>query len=472
MTHPYELTLSEAADAVADRSLSPVELTTSVLGRIGETDPATGAYVTVTAESALADAARAADDIAAGRHLGPLHGIPMALKDLIDTAGVPTTASSLVRADHVPSQDAAVTARLRAAGAVLTGKTHTHEFAYGTTTPQTRNPWDTGRTPGGSSGGSAAAVASGAATFALGTDTGGSIRIPAALTGIVGLKPTYGLVPRRGVASLSWSLDHVGPLTRTVRDAALVLDALAGYDPSDNASIDHPREEYGRLLGRDLKGLRVGVPVNYYFDRVQPDVENTVRAAIDALTGLGAVPVPVEIPMAEYVRAVHWGLMVPEATAYHQDSLRTSPELYTDDVRILLEAGEFVPATDYIRAQRARTLMRQSWQELFERVDVVAAPTVTSTAAPAHLPNLLWADGSEEGVSDSYVRLSAPANLTGLPSLSVPVGFDGDGLPIGMQVIGGPLDEARLIQVGHAYESAHRPVAHLAPLVTSAGAAG
>lgn len=464
MTHPYELTLSEAARAVGDRSLSPVELTASVLERITSVDPAISAYVTVTAESAAADAAAAEKDIAEGRHRGPLHGIPMALKDLIDTAGVPTTASSLVRADHVPGEDATVTARLRAAGAVLVGKTHTHEFAYGTTTPQTRNPWATDRVPGGSSGGSAAAVAAGAATFALGTDTGGSVRIPASLTGIVGLKPTYGLVPRHGVASLSWSLDHVGPLTRTVHDAALVLNALAGHDPRDAASLDRPREDYGRGLAQDLTGLRIGVPANYYFDRVQPEVESAVRSAIDALTALGATAVPVEIPMTPYVHAAQWGLMVPEATAYHQHTLRTVPELYSDDVRILLEAGEFVPATDYIRAQRTRTLMRQAWLEVFQQVDVIAGPTVTSTAALADQSAIQWADGSVEGVSDSYVRLSTPANLTGLPSLTMPVGFDGHGLPIGMQLIGKPLSEALLIQAGGAYESAHRTAAELAPL--------
>lgn len=442
----------------------PVELTASVLERIAAVEPAITAYATVTAEHATAAAAEAEREIAAGRYRGPLHGIPMALKDLVDTAGIPTGAGSRQRSGHVPEHDAAVTVRLRAAGAVLVGKTHTHEFAYGTTTPQTRNPWDTARTPGGSSGGSAAAVAAGAATFALGTDTGGSIRIPASLTGVVGLKPTYGLVPRHGVTPLSWSLDHVGPITRTVHDAALVLGALAGYDPRDTASLDRPREDYTRDLGRDLDGLRVGVPVNHYFDQVRPEVEQAVRTAVDALTALGATAVPVEIPMAPYVLPALWGLVAPEATAYHEETLRSTPELYTPDVRLLLEAGEFVPATAYIRAQRTRTLMRGAWLELFRGVDLVAGPTVTSTAARAGQTVLHWPDGTEESVSDTYVRLSAPANLTGLPALSIPVGFDGDGLPIGMQLIGRPLSEALLVRAGGAYEAAHRPVARLAPL--------
>ncbi|GCD92672.1 amidase [Embleya hyalina] len=474
MTHtePYALTLDEAARALADRSLSPVELTASVLDRIAHTEPAITAYATVTAESASAAAREAEREIAAGRRRGPLHGVPMALKDLVDTAGVPTTAGSLVRAGRVPAEDAEVTTRLRAAGAVLVGKTHTHEFAYGTTTPQTRNPWATDRVPGGSSGGSAAAVAAGAATFTLGTDTGGSIRIPAALTGVVGLKPTYGLVSRHGVASLSWSLDHVGPITRTVRDAALVLDTIAGHDPRDEASLDVVRGTYVPRRDGDIAGLRVGVPTNFYFDRVHPEIEGAVRAAVDDLVALGATAVPVEIPMARYVQAAESALMVPEATAYHRETLRTVPELYSDEVRILLEAGEFVPATDYIRAQRARTLMRRAWCDLFHDVDLVAAPTVASPAARVGETSLEWPDGSVESVSDAYVRLSAPANLTGLPALSLPVGFDGHGLPIGMQLIGRPLGEALLLRAGDVYESAHRPTARLAPLRVGTPAGG
>ncbi|OKI07315.1 amidase [Streptomyces sp. CB02923] len=467
---PHQLPLTEAARLIADRSLSPVELTTSVLDRIAAVDPKAGAYVTVTAEAALHAAAEAEREIAAGHHRGPLHGVPVALKDLIDVAGVPTTASSRVRADHTPDADATVTERLRAAGAVLIGKTHTHEFAYGLTTPQTRNAWSPGHVAGGSSGGSAVAVAAGTATFALGTDTGGSIRVPAALNHVVGLKPTYGLIPRHGVTSLSWSLDHVGPITRTAGDAALVLQALAGYDPRDPASLDHPREDYTRALGTPVTGLRIGVPANYYFDRVQPQVAAAVRAAVDALTALGATAVPVHVPMTEYVHAAQWGHMVPEATAYHQDMLRAAPDLYSDDVRMLLEAGEFFPATDYIRAQRARTLMHRAWLDLFDGtgetggtggtggIDAIVAPAVPATAALADQQTFTWPDGSAEPVSDAYVRLSAPANLTGFPALSLPVGLDDQGLPIGMQLIGRPLAESTLLRLAHAYETAHRPV--------------
>ncbi|MBD0422049.1 Asp-tRNA(Asn)/Glu-tRNA(Gln) amidotransferase GatCAB subunit A [Streptomyces sp. TRM S81-3] len=449
---PYELSLARAADAIRARTLSPVELVDSVLDRIEQAEPHLGAYVTVTAEQARRAARAAEQDVAAGRLRGPLHGVPLALKDLIDVAGAATTASSRVRADHRAQADSTVAARLAAAGAVLVGKTHTHEFAYGLTTPQTHNAWDRDRVAGGSSGGSAVAVAAGTATFALGTDTGGSIRVPSALNGVVGLKPTYGLVPRHGVTSLSWSLDHVGPITRTVEDAALALTALAGHDPRDPASLAACGPDHRPVGATDLTGLRIGVPRNYYFDHVAPEVEAAVRRALAGLESLGAQLVEVEIPMTRYIQATQWGLMVPEATAYHERTLRTVPELYQADVRILLEAGELMPAGDYLRAQRARTLMRQAWGRLLEEADVIAAPTVPATAVKAGDETITWPDGTTESVSDAYVRLSAPANITGVPALSVPVGHDTAGLPIGMQLLGRPLGEPVLLRVGHAYE--------------------
>nr|WP_206442260.1 amidase [Streptomyces boncukensis] len=436
------MTLAQASRALDARELSPVELTDSVLARAEATHDELNAYVTRTAEQARRQAAEAAREIAAGRRRGPLHGIPMALKDLIDTAGIPTTAGSAVYADRVPGEDSAVAARLAAAGAVLVGKTHTHELAYGLTTPQTRNPRAPGRVVGGSSGGSAAAVADGGAVFALGTDTGGSVRVPAALTGTVGLKPTYGLVPVAGVMPLSWSLDHVGPITRTAEDAGLVLDALTD------------RRAQGAPPGADdaPAGLRIGVPANYFFDRVDPQVAAVVRAALARLAARGAKLVDVGIPMADTVHAAHWGVMVPEATAYHEQGLRRTPELYGDDVRGLLEAGALVPAVDYLRAQRARTLMRQAWHTLLEEVDVVAAPTVPAPAAAAGQERFTWDDGSTEAVANAYVRLCAPANVTGLPALSLPAGHDDAGLPVGLQLIGRAYAERLLLAVGRAFE--------------------
>ncbi|MGW0792982.1 amidase [Streptomyces sp. NPDC002911] len=447
---PFELSLTEASRAVRARELSPVELTESVLARIAAVEGRLGAYVTVAADAALAAAGRAEREISGSGPRGPLHGIPMALKDLIDAEGIPTTASSRVRAGHVAERDSRVAERLGAAGAVLLGKTHTHEFAYGLTTPQTNNAWDHSRVAGGSSGGSAVAVATGGATFAMGTDTGGSIRVPAALNGVVGLKPTYGLVPRTGVTSLSWSLDHVGPLTRTVQDVALVLSATADHDPRDPASVSGPTLD--RFPGGDLRGLKVGVPRNHYFDRVTPEVEESVRGAIERLAELGAELVDVEIPMARYIQAVQWGLMVPEATAYHERSLRATPDLYAADVRILLEAGELTSAGDYLRAQRARTMMRDAWARMFDGIDVLAAPTVPMTAAEAGQEAVEWADGTTEAVSDSYVRLCAPANITGVPALTLPVGHDRAGLPIGMQLMARPFRDVTVLRVGRVYE--------------------
>ncbi|WP_020423272.1 amidase [Amycolatopsis sp. ATCC 39116] len=431
---PADLTLAAAAAAVRSRELSPVELVDDVLTRIEEADARLGAYVAVTADRAR-DAAREAErEIATGGVRGPLHGIPMGLKDLIDVAGLPTTASSRVRAGHRAESDSAVAARLAGAGAVLVGKTHTHEFAYGLITPQTVNARDGGRIAGGSSGGSAVAVAAGMATFSLGTDTGGSIRVPAALNGVAGFKPSYDLVPREGVVPLAWSLDHVGPITRTAEDAALVMEVLCGVSTVEPS------------------GLRVGVPGNYYFDHVDPEVELAVRAGISRLEALGARLVDVEIPMTRYVQGVQWGLMVPEASAYHDPTVHAVSELYAADVRVLLEAGRRMSAVDYLRAQRARTLMRREWSRLMETVDVIAAPAVPVTAVPVGQESVTWPDGTMESVSDAYVRLSAPANITGLPSLTVPVGEDRAGLPIGMQLIGRAGGDGVVLGLGRAFE--------------------
>ncbi|MFB7942937.1 amidase [Streptomyces sp. NPDC056049] len=455
---PCELTVADAAAAIASRALSPVELVESVLTRCEATEHRLHAYVTVVAPQARQDARQAEREIVEGRHRGPLHGIPYGLKDLIDVTGIPTTASSRAWAGRTPGRDSTVAARLAAAGAILIGKTHTHEFAYGLLTPQTANPWHEDVVAGGSSGGSAVAVAAGSAMFALGTDTGGSVRIPAALNGTVGLKPTYGLVSRHGVAPLSWSLDHVGPLTRTVRDAATVLGVLAGHDPSDPASTVPPAH-WSAAVPADahgLRGVRVGVPVNYCFDRVDPQVEAAVRGTVDLLAKLGATVLPVELPLVEYVEATQWGLMAPEASAVHEEALRAAPDLYGRDVRLLLEAGRHVSALDYLRAQRTRTLIRDAWTRLFEDVDVIVAPTSPITAARRGQETVRWPDGVTETVTDAYVRLSSPANITGLPALSLPVGRDSAGLPIGAQLIAAPFAESLLFRVGTAVEE-HRP---------------
>jgi aspartyl-tRNA(Asn)/glutamyl-tRNA(Gln) amidotransferase subunit A len=452
--HAYELTIAEASEKIRAKELSPVELTESVLSRIAAVEDKITAFATVTADVARAAAATAEAEIAAGGYRGPLHGIPVGIKDLYETAGIPTTSSSAVRADYLPAQDSAVVEMLTAAGTVMVGKTHTHEFAYGAVTPTTRNPWDLERIPGGSSGGSGAAVAAGECMVGMGSDTGGSIRIPASVCGTVGLKPTYGRVSRRGVASLSWSLDHVGPLTRTVRDAAFVMNAIAGYDRSDPACVDVPVPDYTDGLDAGVAGLTVGVPTNYFTERVDPEVSAAVTAAVGVLDDLGAQIREVAVPMTEYILPTEWGVLLPEASSYHQQMLREKADLYTSDVRLYLEVGELVLATDYIKALRARTLLQQAWRGLFDDIDVLVAPTLAAPAVNADDPVLHWPDGTTEAATDSYVRFSAPANVTGLPSLSVPCGFTEGGLPIGMQIMGKPFAEATLLTVGQAYESA------------------
>ncbi len=451
---PSELGIAGAARHVQQGTLSPVELVQSALDRIEEVEGRLNAFVVVTAEQALDAARQAQEEIAGGGYRGPLHGIPVGIKDLYDVAGLPTTSSSAVRAEHVATEDSACVARLRDAGAVVVGKTHTHEFAYGVLTPTTRNPWDTGRVPGGSSGGSGAAVAAGECLLGMGTDTGGSIRIPASVCGTVGLKPTYGRVSRAGITSLCWSLDHAGPLTRTVRDAALALQAVAGFDARDPGSAREPVPDFTRDLDAGVRGLTLGVPANYFFDDVDPEVEAAVREAIAVLEAQGAALREVEIPYAAQMMAVEFGIVVPEASAYHQEMLRESGERYTDDVRVFLEAGETVLATQYIKALRVRTLVQQAFRRVFEGLDALVCPTLPTAAAEVGQQTFTFPSGAQKPVIDAWVGHSAPGNVTGLPALSLPCGATSAGLPIGLQVIGRPFDEAGVLRIGQAFESA------------------
>jgi len=425
-----------------------------VLARIDAVEPAVRAFATVTADHAVMSAKQAEKEIAAGQYRGPLHGVTVGVKDLVETAGVATTSSSQTRADYVPKEDAAIVRRLQDAGAIMVGKTHTHEFAFGVITPTTRNPWNTEHIPGGSSGGSGAALAAGMCHIAVGTDTGGSIRIPASVNGVAGLKPTYGRVSRSGIASLSWALDHVGPMARTVADAAAMLQAVAGYDRSDPATVDLPVDDYAAALTGGVEGLTIGVPTNYYFDGTDPEVESAVRAAVDRLAGLGATVREVEIPLPEAYMPAEYAIFLAEASAYHQQRLRTKGELIQPDVRLLLEVGELVYATDYIKALRARTLMQNGWRDMFAQgLDLLAAPTLPHVAAKVGQQQFEL--GEPEPVINAYVRTSAPGNLTGLPAMSVPCGFSSAGLPIGLQLIGRPFDERTVLQAAAAFESAY-----------------
>jgi len=453
--------LNRAARLIASGDLSPDELICSVLERIDRINPHLEAYVTVFYEEALAEAGRATDEIVAHGPRGPLHGIPVAIKDLYDVRGKPTLAGSRVREGHVADADSEVVSRLRRAGAIIVGKTVTHEFASGVTSPPARNPWNLDCVPGGSSGGSGAAVAADLCMAATGTDTAGSIRIPASVNGVVGLKPTFGRISKRGIVPLAWSLDHAGPLVKTVFDAALLLNVTAGYDPADPSSSDEPVPDYTSAVDSGVAGLRVAVVQNWYFDRVNGFVASAVQKAAHTFEELGARVEEVRVPHLELAMAVHHIILASEASTYHQPTLRTVPDRYRRGTRLFLKAGELVPATDYLNAQRARELIRQGFREAFSGIDVIIAPSLPTTAATFG-SNKVQIDEAED-ITQAYMRLSVPANLAGLPALSVPCGFQ-DGLPIGLQIMGKPFEEQTVLRAGYAYEQATKHHLQKAPL--------
>jgi len=448
--------LTEAAAAVRSGAVSPVELTRACLNRIERVDPVVHAFVSVDADGALQAARDAEREIGAGRHRGPLHGIPIAIKDNYDTVGVATRNGSQVFADRMPSQDATTWVRLRDAGAVLLGKTTMSEAAWGVDFPPVRNPWDVRRNPGLSSGGSGAAVGAGLCFMAMGSDTGGSIRIPAGLSGVVGLKATYGRVPRTGVMPHTWSLDHAGPLTRRVEDAALVLGVIAGRDATDVGSADVPVGDYLRDLGRGLDGVRIGVPREHFWARMEPGVETAVRQAVRDLEKAGARVKPVSIPHMDGALGAILVTEMASVTAWHDKYLK-SPERrakYTPEVRALMDAGKFVFATDFLKAQRLRRVLTDEVRAAFDGVDVLATPTLPLCAWEVGESHVQIA-GQPEHVLHACWRYTYPWNLTGLPALSVPCGF-ADGLPVGLQLVGRPFDEAAILRVGHAYQEATR----------------
>lgn len=444
---PRPLTIREAGAALREGTLSAITLTESVLARIEATEPAINAYITITAERARAAAARADAELQAGRDRGPLHGIPFALKDLYDTAGIRTTAGSSFLRERVPAENAFVVTKLNDAGIVLTGKLNLHEFAFGTSSlnphyGDVRNPWDPERIAGGSSGGCGAAIAVGSCLGTLGTDTGGSIRIPASLCGIVGLMPTYGRVSRRGVLPLSWTLDHVGPLARTVEDAALILNATAGHDPEDPGSANLPTEDYTSELERGLAGVRVGVPRDPFWLQCRDDVAAACEGALETLQDLGATLVTVALPLE--AAAGRLSIIWSEAAAYHHERLREAPERFGEDVRTALEGGRAIPAVNYINDQRLRRKIIEEASAVLREVDVLVSPTTPATASPLRVgdPQRLMA------------RYTFRYDVTGIPALSLPCGFDANGLPIGLMIGARHFDEVTLCRVAHAYERA------------------
>jgi aspartyl-tRNA(Asn)/glutamyl-tRNA(Gln) amidotransferase subunit A len=439
-----QLTLANAIELVAQRKVSAEELVSAALSRIERLNPQVRAFITVI------------DDARVASHNPPLRGVPLSVKDLYDTAGIRTTAGAKVFADRVPADSANCVSRLQAAGATIVGKNNMHEFAFGVTTINphygaARNPWDTERISGGSSGGSASAVALGMGFASLGSDTGGSIRIPASLCGIVGLKPTYGRVSVRGVVPLSWSLDHTGPMTRTVQDAAILMEIIAGHDPLDVYSRDVSVPRYTEALTGNIKGVRVGVPKNYFFENISSTVDGALQKALRDLEQLGAQMVPIEMPGIAIHKGMWLQIASPEAYSFHESLLQKYSDQYGSDVRARLEPGRVLLSMDYVRAQRARTLLKQQCKKLFEEIDVIVTPTLPIVAPRIDDVHKPWGSGVETPVA-SLGRLARYFNLTGLPAISIPCGFTADSLPIGMQIAGKAFDEATVLRVAHAYE--------------------
>ena len=448
------LSIAEVAQKLRSRELSPVELTQTHLDRIQALDGQLNSYITVLSDRALERARAAEKALASGKVTSPLQGIPIAVKDLVYTKDILTTAGSKILADFVPDYDATVMERLDGAGAVLVGKLNLMEFAMGGTYGNlhyglTRNPWDLERFPGASSSGSGAAVAGGLAMGALGTDTGGSVRGPATNCGIVGLKPTYGRVSRHGIVPLSWSLDNVGPMTRTVEDCALMLQVMAGYNPRDPASSKAPVDDYTVNLREGVRGLRIGVVRTYFFDHLQEEVHQAIEAALVVLTELGATVQEVALERSAKAPTLYQNIAFPEATAYHLHWMRTRFDDYGPNCQTRLEQGLAIPAIHYIQAQQERRLLQQDYLAALDQVDVLVVPTSYRT------PPRFDEEEAETAFGRPIPRqYTSTMNLTGLPALALPIGFGQGDLPIAFQIAGKPFDEATVLRVAYAYEQA------------------
>jgi aspartyl-tRNA(Asn)/glutamyl-tRNA(Gln) amidotransferase subunit A len=458
MTDLTQLDITELGALIGARHVSAREVVEAYLQRIEHLDPLLNTYITVTAERARARASTVDQELQDGHYRGPLHGVPIGIKDLFDVAGVPTTFGSRIMRDNVPRADAHVVQRLEQAGAIILGKQNLHEFAFGITSENphygvVRNPWNPDRVPGGSSGGTAAAVSAGLCAAGIGSDTGASIRAPASFCGTVGLKPTYGRVSRAGALPLAWSLDHAGPLARSVADCALMMQVIAGFDPADPASSQLPVPDFSANLNAGVTGLRVGVPREHFFEIIEPEVERLVRQAIATLETLGASVEEVSLPHVGHAQVAGIVIMSSESAAWHNTWLRERPEDYGADVLARIRGGLLIRATEYLASQQMRTLIQQDFAAAFEQVDVVVGPTVPLVApaigrtlepgGPLNLPPRAIAN-----------RTTVPCNLTGMPAISVPCGLSGEGLPVGLQVMGPAFAEGLVLRVAAAYEAA------------------
>ncbi len=457
---PY-LSIREAAEEIRSGLITPTELVAETLERIDTLDGDLKAFVTVMRDQAYEDAERLEREQRTGLYRGQLHGIPVSVKDIIAVKNVRTTAGSKVLADYISQEDAMVVEQLRKNGAIIIGKTNTHEFAYGTYTPPTRNPWNQAHIPGGSSGGSAAAVAASMSLGAIGSDTGGSIRIPAACCGVTGLKPTYGRISCYGVIPLSWTLDHVGPLGRSAEDCAVLFDAIAGYDPRDPNSVSGPPSRATTtLIGGpegsstlSLQGLTLGVPQEAFVAPLDPEVRTAWRAALLVLKEEGAEVVDVELPRA--TMEVYRTIQMPEASLAHMQKgwLSEHRDDYTDLTLQRLLQGQQIPAVDYLHALHQRRIFSNSMRSVLQRVNALVLPTLPIPAIPIEQAHQeISIDGVSENATVALLRLTMPFNLAGLPAVSLPCGFTASGLPIGLQVAGKPFEESTLLRIAHAYQ--------------------
>lgn len=441
----------EVAPRLEAGEISPAELTQTFLDRIAQRDSQLNSFITVMANNARQASEAATSAIKAGRYLGPLHGIPVVVKDLFATRGIRTTLGSRLFANWVPDYDATVVERLNHAGAIILGKTNLHELAYGTTSANAhygpvRNPWNRECHPGGSSGGSGAAVAAGLAMAALGSDTGASIRQPAACCGIVGLKPTFGRVSKFGALPLAWSMDHVGPMTRTVEDAALMLQVLAGYDARDPACVRRPVPDYRARLNKDIRGRKVGVVRQFFFEDCDPDVVAAVESAVQVLRDLDATVVEVELTDMRAAYRAGSLIIAVEGAAYHANALRERSHEFSDELKASFELGNFYTAVQYVQAQRLRCHLAAETQRVLASFDAMIMPTspVAATSIADDPP----------GHVALRSRNTLPFDFISLPTISVPCGFTASGLPIGLQIVGKAFDEARVLQIAYAYEQA------------------
>jgi aspartyl-tRNA(Asn)/glutamyl-tRNA(Gln) amidotransferase subunit A len=451
------LSAGQLGRLIQKKEVSPVEVIEAHIKRTESLEPRLNSFIAFLPERAREEARRAEKEILAGRSRGPLHGIPLGLKDLYYVRGIPNTAGTKIFKDFIPDFDSTVTTRLREAGTILLGKLNMHPFAYGPTGENPdyghmHNPWNTECITGGSSGGSGSAAAAGQCTLTMGSDTGGSIRIPSALCGLAGLKPTYGRVSRHGLTALAWSQDHPGPLARTVEDCALVLNATAGYDPNDPVSVLLPVPDYTKALLGTIKGLRIGVPKEYFEVPIDGTVTEIVWKGIRKLEELGAMVTEVSWSMVPHAAAIANTIQMAEATAYHKKLIQERASEIWHPVRLRLEAGFFISAADYVQAERARALFFEQSLELMKKVDLLAGPTLPVTAFKIGTNEVKIGDRTVKAIP-LLTQYTRPFNINGFPAISIPCGFSND-LPVGLQLAGRPFEEETVLRAAHVYEQA------------------